>query len=124
MTECLGQDPNGAMCKQAPRDSGRLRLVCLAVSLVALIVLGVAAWWLLASLKPEVLGTLVERHGPALIGVPAAVCLATAVTCAARAIDGKVGFDFLGVRAQGATATGGLWLTVFLAVALSVKWLW
>ena len=124
MTESAGQSSDGAMCKQVQRDSGILRLVCLAVSLIALIVLGVAAWWLLASLKPELLGKLVENHGPALVGVPAAVCLATAVTCAARAIDGRVGVDCLGVRAQGAIATGGLWLTVFLAVALSVKWLW
>ena len=76
------------------------------------------------SAKVHELEAKVERHGPALVGVPAAVCLATSVTCAARAIDGNMDFDFLGVRAQGGTATGGLWLAVFLAVALSVRWLW
>ena len=124
MTDSSNQDANGKVGNQAHQDSSIARLVCLMVSVTALVCLAFGVWWIFASLDSGSLLELVERHGPALVGVPAAVCLATAVTCAARAIDGNMDFDFLGVRAQGGTATGGLWLAVFLAVALSVRWLW
>ena len=44
--------------------------------------------------------TLLERHGPALVGVPVAFCISTVVTSALRALDGMAEYELFGLHAR------------------------
>lgn len=100
------------------------RLVCGLVALLALGGLGWGAWRLSVRLNAASLAALLDRHGPALLGVPTAAALAIAVTGIARAFDGKIRLDLLGLRVEDAAGTGTLWIAVFLAVILAIRTLW
>lgn len=81
--------------------------------------------WRLAAKAPATeLAGLVERHGDALIGVPAAAALASFLIGVVRAIDGPIEFEMLGLRAKGAGAAIILWITAFVAVRLSIGAIW
>jgi hypothetical protein len=88
------------------------------VFLLALIVGGVSF------AGPAVRAEWVAQHGPAAIGIPAAILIATIVVSGARALDGEAGLTFLGVVVTGGSALALLWLAVFAAVVLAIRTLW
>jgi hypothetical protein len=73
---------------------------------------------------PAVRADWLAQHGPAMIGIPAAVLIATVVVSSARALDGEAGFAFLGAAATGSGAFVLMWLAVFAAVVLAIRTLW
>jgi hypothetical protein len=91
------------------------------IALLCLVTLGWRGVW---KLDGAVLADLVARHGPAVIGVPVAVAMATSVVGGFRAIDGKLRVRLLGVEADGAGAAVICWIIVFLGVVLSIRALW
>jgi hypothetical protein len=68
--------------------------------------------------------TLLSQHGPAVIGTPFAILVATILVSGARAVDGEFGGSLLGVELKGAAATLLAWLSVFFAVILAIRTLW
>ena len=73
---------------------------------------------------PIVRADVLAQHGPAVIGVPTAILIATSVVCGARAIDGEMSLVLPGVEIKGAGAVVVCWLAVFSAVALAIRALW
>lgn len=119
------QQDEEAAKRGLPRQDGWLvRLVCIVISLTSVGGLIWGTFWLFGSIEGQWLDQRWEDRGPVMVGIPVATCLATGVTSAARAMEGNMGIDLLGVRAQGGVATGALWLAVFLVVVFSVRWLW
>ena len=59
-----------------------------------------------------------------MIGIPAAILIATIVVSGARALDGEAGFTFFGTVVTGGGAIALLWLAVFAAVVLAIRTLW
>jgi len=100
---------------------GRIAFGGLAV--VGLVVLW-RIWRLIAKVPAAELAALIERHGAALIGVPAATALALFLIGIVRAIDGPIEFDVLGLQAKGAGAAIILWITAFVAIELSIRAVW
>jgi hypothetical protein len=68
--------------------------------------------------------TTVDRHGPAVLGIPAAAATAFILVALVRALDGPTTLDFLGLKTEGAGATAFIWIVVFLAISLSFRALW
>lgn len=66
----------------------------------------------------------IARHGPAVIGIPTAILVATIVVSGARALDGETKFAFLGFAIAGGGAAVLLWLTIFITVVLAIRGLW
>jgi hypothetical protein len=81
-------------------------------------------WRLVAKEPATELAGLLERHGAALIGIPAASALALFLIGIIRAIDGPIEFDVLGMRAKGAGAAIILWIAAFVTVGLSIRAVW
>jgi hypothetical protein len=74
-----------------------------------------------ASIDPA---TIIERHGPALFGIPASAATAFILVALVRALDGPIALDLLGLKTEGAGATAIIWIAVFLAISLSFRALW
>lgn len=96
-------------------------LICLAV-LIGLIF--VACRLLSYHLDAAGWASLLSRHGPALIGVPFGISIATCVVTAARAIDGPVEFKMVGLDMKGSAALLFAWFAIFSAIAFAVRALW
>ncbi|MGI3899314.1 MAG: hypothetical protein ACRYGP_31205 [Janthinobacterium lividum] len=75
-------------------------------------------------LNVQTKATLLSQHGPAVIGTPFAILVATILVSGARAVDGEFGGSLLGIELEGAVATLLAWLSIFLAVVLAVRTLW
>jgi hypothetical protein len=105
------------------RDRG-VRVAYGTMAAAAVIAVAVGAWRLLAAVPVNDLSALLNLHGPALLGIPAAVGVATVLIGVIRAADGTLQFDILGLKAEGAAAAAILWVTAFLAIALSIRALW
>ena len=75
-------------------------------------------------LDAQTKATLSSQHGPALVGTPFAILVATILVSGARAVDGEFGGSLLGIELKGAVATLLAWLSVFLAVVLAIRMLW
>ncbi len=68
--------------------------------------------------------TLLSQHGPAVIGTPFAILIATILVSGARAIDDEFGGSLLGVALKGTAATLLAWVGIFFAVVLAIRTLW
>lgn len=79
---------------------------------------------LLRALSPADITVLLNQHGPALIGVPVTMSAATILVGVARAIDGPLKLDLLGISVEGASASVVLWIGAVLAIAFSIRILW
>ena len=101
-----------------------VRIVHGAVAVLTLIALIGATWAAHAAISAGNWSLLLDRHGPALLGIPAALGVATILTSAARAIEGPLRIDFLGFRSEGAVAAVVCWVLTFGTVALAVRALW
>jgi hypothetical protein len=112
-----------------PASSVQLQLGWLArkafggLAAIGLVVLW-GLWRLVAKVPATELAGLLERHGAALIGIPAASALALFLIGIIRAIDGPIEFDVLGMRVKGAGAAIILWIAAFVAVGLSIRAVW
>lgn len=91
------------------------------ISLLALVALG---WCGIAKLEGAALAGLIAQHGPALIGIPVAVAMATCVVSGFRAIDGRLRIRLLGIETEGAGAAVLSWIVVFSGVVLAIRALW
>lgn len=91
------------------------------ISLGLLAGLGAVAFY---SVEAQTMATLMTLHGPALIGTPFAILVATILVSGARAVDGQLSGSLLGVELRGAAATLLAWLLVFLAVVFAIRALW
>jgi hypothetical protein len=78
-------------------------------------------WGPLATLD---LAGFIDRHGPAVVGIPVAGFFALLLVSLARALDGPMALDFIGLRSEGASATCIVWAILFLAISLSFRALW
>ena len=95
-----------------------LGIAALSVGLLLALTLGdVSFAW------PAVRADWLAQHGPAVIGIPAAILIATVVVSSAPALDGEAGFAFLD-RVAGSGAFVLMWLAVFAAVVLAIRTLW
>jgi hypothetical protein len=91
---------------------------------LSLSLLAVVGWWGTVRLNGEVLADLIVRHGPAVIGVPLAMAVATGLIGGLRAIDGKLRVALFGLEAEGAGAALLGWVAVFSAIILAIRALW
>ena len=94
------------------------------IAIAALVTLVVGGRLVIAAIPATEVTALVERHGPALVGIPAAAGGATILVGALRAINSPLDSEFLGLRVDGAGAATIAWVIVFLTVALSIRVLW
>jgi len=94
------------------------------VAVAALLLSILAVWRAHSAITPEAWSNLLDQHGPALIGIPIAVGVATILVSSLRAVDGPLRIEFLGLRAKGAGATVLYWLLAFVATGLIVRALW
>jgi holo-[acyl-carrier protein] synthase len=65
------------------------------------------------------LAAIIDRHGPAVLGIPMASAAAIILVGLVRALDGPIALDMLGVKAEGAGATAIIWIAAFLAFSRS-----
>jgi hypothetical protein len=70
------------------------------------------------------LATVLDRHGPAVVGIPTAGVVAFFLVVLARALDGPMALDLFGLKSQGASAICVVWIAVFLAISVSFRALW
>lgn len=91
---------------------------------IIVIVLVVIARYFSGTLGAIDLAMIIERHGPAVLGIPAAVILAFLLVSLARALDGPMAFEFFGIKSEGASATCIVWIALFLAISVSFRALW
>jgi hypothetical protein len=94
------------------------------VVIVVVIVLVVIVRHSSGALRAIDLATNIDRHGPAVLGIPAAAVLALFLVSLARALDGQMTLEFFGVKSDGASATCIIWIALFLAISLSLRALW
>jgi len=104
-----------------PGGERKAHLALAVVSLVLLAVAGAIGLW---RTDASAAALALSQHGPALIGTPAAILLATALVSGARAIDGEFGMSLLGVELKGGAALLAAWLVVFTAIVLAIRALW
>lgn len=73
---------------------------------------------------PSVRAHWLALHAPAVIGVPAAILIATMVVSGACALDdeGSLAFPGSAIKGGGALVLG--WLAVFAAIVLALRALW
>lgn len=94
------------------------------IAALALIAVPIGIWCLVRRLPDDKILELALRHGPAIVGVPAAALLSLAVVALARGLGGPATIHIIGLRAAGATATFLLWLGGFLACVFAIRALW
>jgi hypothetical protein len=94
------------------------------IAICGVIVLVMIARYLLAALGSSDLAAIIERHGPAVLGIPAAAAVAFVLVGLVRALDGPLALDALGLKVEGAGAAAVIWIAVFLAISLSFRALW
>ncbi len=70
------------------------------------------------------LATIIDRHGPAILGIPAAAILAFFIVSLARALDGPMALELFGLKSEGASGTCIVWIALFLAISVSFRALW
>jgi hypothetical protein len=70
------------------------------------------------------LATIIDRHGPAVLGIPSAVIVAILLVSLTRALDGPMTLELFGIKSDGASATCIVWIALFLAISLSFRALW
>jgi hypothetical protein len=70
------------------------------------------------------LATIIDRHGPAVLGIPTAAVVAFFLVVLARALDGPMALDLFGLKSEGASATCVVWIALFLAISASFRALW
>ena len=70
------------------------------------------------------LATIIDRHGPAVLGIPTAAVVAFFLVVLARALDGPMALDLFGLKSEGASATCVVWIALFLAISVSFRALW
>lgn len=90
----------------------------------SIVLLGVLIGCTLWSVGPAGRSELLTRHGPAVIGIPAAILVATAVVCGARSVGGDFKLAVLGADSKGASALLASRLSVFAAVVIAIRALW
>jgi hypothetical protein len=70
------------------------------------------------------LATIVDRHGPAVLGIPTAAILAFFLVSLARALDGPMALELFGIKSEGGSATCIVWVALFLAIGVCFRALW
>jgi hypothetical protein len=95
--------------------------VFLILSAVFTVIIGALGLW--ATYWPE--NRAVTQHFAAVVGLPFAVVasLFIVLVCDVRA-GGKMNFQALGFKFEGASSQVALWVLCFLAVTLAIKVLW
>ena len=96
----------------------------LIIAVVALVAVPIFIRGLVQRLPDDKVLDLVMRHGPAIVGIPAAALLSLTAVSAARALGGPATIKIVGLRAKGATATFLLWIAAFLACVVAIRALW
>src|SRR6266571_3917000 len=81
------------------------RIVYFALAAGGLIALVVIVRHFSSTLGLADVATIVDRHGPAVLGIPAAALAAFIIVAFVRALEGPIAFDLLGLKAEGAGAT-------------------
>ena len=70
------------------------------------------------------LATIIDRHGPAVLGIPTAAILAFFLVSLARALDGPMALELFGIKSEGGSATCIVWVALFLAIGVCFRALW
>lgn len=70
------------------------------------------------------LNVMLDQHASAILGLPLAAMVATIISAAVRALDGKIRFDLLGLKMEGASGVVVAWILVFLAIVFCIRILW
>jgi hypothetical protein len=96
----------------------------LIIAALALVAVPIGIWCVVHRLPDEKILDLVVRHGPAIVGIPAAALLSLAAVALARGLGGPTTIQIIGLHAEGATATFLLWLGAFLACVFAIRALW
>lgn len=95
--------------------------VLAAVALTAAVIL---AHRTLLALPAPYLATIIEQHGPVLIGIPMAIAVAFFLVAAVRAVEGPIRFEILGLKSSGAGAVVIVWIATFVAITMAIRALW
>lgn len=120
MTETTTNSPPKEQAFKAGR--GRKVLVWIAaLSVVLLLVLIVGGLFFAG---PAVRADWFALHGPAVIGIPAAILIATIVVSGACALDDDSSLAFPGTAIKGGGALVLAWLAVFAALVVAIRALW
>lgn len=87
------------------------------IAFAALLALDFGGRHVLTAIPATEAAALMDRHGPELIGIPAAAGVATILDGSLRAIDGSLHFRFLGLKADPVGAAATAWAIAFLTFA-------
>ena len=101
-----------------------VRIVYGLFAMVGIAAIAVLARHVLLILPPSDLAIVVERHGPAVVGIPMAVAVAFVLVGIVRAVEGPIRLEILGVKAGGDRAVALVWILAFCAVAMAIRALW
>lgn len=84
----------------------------------------VLARYVLLTLPTSDLATIIERHGPAVIGIPIAIAMAFILVGIVRAVEGPIRLEILGVKSGLAGAAALVWIVTFCAITVAIRALW
>lgn len=115
---------NPAKCPSGLAQRHKTRAVFCRIAVLSAVLLGALTGAVVWMASPVALADVLAQHGPAVIGIPAAILLATALVAGVRAIDGDIRLTVLGTDRRGAGATLVSWLTIFAAVVIAIRALW
>jgi hypothetical protein len=101
-----------------------VRIACGVLTASGIVAVVLIARHLFGALTSPDLVAIINRHGPAVLGIPAACAAALILVGLVRTLDGRIALDMLGVKADGAGATAIIWIATFLAIILSIRALW
>lgn len=111
--------------QDTPSNSEPLvRIVYGLFAIVGIAAIAVLARHVLLILPPSDLAIFVDRHGPAVVGIPVAMAVAFVLVGIVRAVEGPIRLEILGVKAGGAGAAALVWILAFCAVAMAIRALW
>ena len=126
MTEARSDNPEqpaaNSRGQQAARIVSQIAYGALATGVV--ITLVVIARHPFEKLGAIDLATIIDRHGPAVLGIPSAAIVAILLVSLTRALDGPMTLEFFGIKSDGASATCIVWIALFLAISVSFRALW
>jgi hypothetical protein len=92
-----------------------------------ILLIGVYTYWMIAILPyffTDRVGTILQDHYQAIIGLPAAAVVSFIVVVFLRHIEGPIEFEGLGFKLKGAAGQAVMWVVCFLTLAGAIKLLW
>lgn len=109
-----------------PNDDRRISQVGFSITVFmlagVLIVFALNVYWM--AQQEWYFKDVLREHLAAIIGLPEAAAVSTAIVVFLRQTDGPIEFDGFGFKLKGAAGQVTMWILTFLAMAGAIKLLW